>query len=112
MKHVMYGEKSLLMEDESAEALIEYAGTIARNAGGDTAELRAVGMDGNEVTVTFLLNPGTVLIVESTNADFDLPTNEEAVNDLWHRIDRMRNPPSVQAESQGRESTSDFDEMR
>lgn len=110
MKHVMYGEKSLLMADESADVLIEYAGVVAETAGGDTVRMQAVGNDGNKVEVTFLLNAGTVLVVETATAAFDPPSNEEAVQYMRARMERVRNPPPAQSDERQGEFVSGFDE--
>ena len=112
MKHVMYAEKSLLMDDESADALIEYAAAVAECGGGDTVHLHAVGDDGNEVTVTFLLNSATVLIVETATAKITTLDNDEAVASMRRKIERLRNPPPAQAETPTGLPDYDFDELR
>lgn len=113
MKHVMYGDKSLLMDDDSADALIEYAGAIARAKGGDTIELKAVGDDGNDVTVTFLLNSATVLIVESATGNMQPPVNADAVAEIRQKMHLLRHPPASTArELDEPPSMVDFDEMR
>jgi hypothetical protein len=113
MKHVMYGEKSLLMDDDSADALIEYAGVIAQTGSGDTVRLRAAGSDGNAVEVVFLLNASTGLIVESASAQMDAPTNDDAVAEIRRKIDLLRNPPSSVAEMlEDAPALVDFDDIR
>lgn len=101
MRHVMYGGKSLLMEDASADTLVEYAAAVAADASGETVRLRALGDDGNEVDVAFLLNAGTVLVVESASGDLPLPANDERVEEMCAALARRRNPPSVQSEPVG-----------
>ncbi len=109
MKHVTYAEKSLLMDDASAETLIEYAAALANSGGADRVHLKAVGVDGNKVEVEFLLNSATVLIVESASADLDLEPNDEAVRWMESRMDRIKHPPSAQTESPDGIESFDFD---
>jgi hypothetical protein len=112
MMHVMYAEKSLLMDDASAEALIDYAAALADTAGGDTVRLRAVGDDGNEVEVAFLLNSATVLIIESATASLDLMPNDDAVEYMRSRTDHLRNPRPARTHTLSDASDFDFDEIR
>jgi hypothetical protein len=113
MKHVMYAEKSLLMDDESADALMEYAAAIAENNGGDTVKLRAVGEDGNAVDVSILLNSATVLIVETASADLAPPKNEETVEAMRRKTGQLRQPPPAQPFTPSSvPDYYDFDEIR
>jgi hypothetical protein len=112
MKHVMYAEKSLLMDDASADALIEYAAALAEISGGDTVRLWAVGDDGNEVEVSFLLNSATVLIVESASANLNVRANDDAVSHMRHKAEQIRNPPPAQTQKPSDIPDYDFDEIR
>ena len=109
MKHVTYAEKSLLMDDESAETLIEYAAALASSGGADRVRLRAVGSDGNDVEVEFLLNSATVLIVESASARLEPEPNPAAVRWMKSKMDRIKNPPSAQTEMPSSLDQFDFD---
>lgn len=60
MKHVMYANKSLLMGDEAADLLAEYAAALAEYGHADNVVLRAVGADGTEVDATFVLNSSSM----------------------------------------------------
>ena len=113
MKHVMYAEKSLLMDDDSAQALIDYAGAIAATGGGDTVNMIAVGDDGNQVDVVFLLNSGTELVVESASSAMEAPGNADVVAELRRKTDVLRNPPAAHpAEPLDEEDVLlEFDEM-
>jgi hypothetical protein len=98
MKHVTYAEKSLLMGDDAADCLLEYARVLALATRADTVTVRAIGMDGNTVDAAFLLNETSNMIVESTNSEIDAPDNDEAVRYMQQGIDRLRNPKGAQAE--------------
>ena len=81
-------EKSLLIGDEAADLLLEYAALVAQIGGGDKVSLRAIGADGDEVTVGFLLNSGTVLLIEtSTGSALAEPDNHESIEYMRARID-------------------------
>lgn len=116
MKHVMYGEKSLLMDDESAEALIEYAAAIGDRGAADTVHLKAVGDDGNEVEVDFLVNTATVLVVETASANLDVPANPDAVRAIRRKIELLTNPPPARPEfppaHHDIDHEFDFDQLR
>ncbi|MDP3951976.1 hypothetical protein [Microbacterium sp.] len=92
MKHVTYGEKSLLMGDAAADTLLEYARLVADNQKADTVTLQSVSPDGNIVEASFLLSASTVLIVESTNSEMEPPDNAEAVAEMQDRIDAVTRP--------------------
>lgn len=99
MKHVTYAEKSLLVDDDAADALIEYARVLADNGGADTVTLRAVSPDGNTVEATFLLNASTVLMIESTNSELSPPGNDDIATELRDRIAAIDRPASAEVQS-------------
>jgi len=101
VKHVTYGEKSLLMDDDAADSLLEYARLLGQASQADTVTVRAVGMDGNTVEAAFLLNESSVMMVESTNSAVDVPENREAVQYMQQRIDQLNSPPEAMADESG-----------
>ncbi|MEJ3405376.1 hypothetical protein WDJ51_11580 [Rathayibacter sp. YIM 133350] len=78
MKHLTYAEKSLLVGDEAAGLLLEYAAALTRSSSGDTVEVKAVGADGADVVATFLLGAGSPLMVESSDSSMVEPDNSAA----------------------------------
>ncbi|HEV7743326.1 MAG TPA: hypothetical protein VGO65_13005 [Pseudolysinimonas sp.] len=96
MKHVTMADKSLLIGDEAADLLIEYAALLARADSADTVSLNAYGDDGDPVEVTFLLNSGTVLLIESSDSVVTEPENYAGVAYLREHISRIESPPQVQ----------------
>lgn len=96
MKHLSYGDKTLFVDDATADALVEYAGLIAAEQSGDTVTVRAIGQDGNEVQVSIVLNAGTALASETTNAGLEPPSNPTEVAYMLERIELIRNPPEGQ----------------
>ena len=90
VKHVTMADKSLLIGDEAADLLLSYAALVAKVGGGDEVRIRAIGVDGDEVTVGFLLNSGTVLLIESAGDAVKEPDNADAVAYMSSRIASYR----------------------
>jgi hypothetical protein len=96
MKHVTYGGKPLLVDDDAAEWLMEYARALGSAHMTDTVTLRAIGADGNEVSVTFLLNAGTELMTETARSTGEAPRNDEVVGYMQERTRLILTPPPGQ----------------
>lgn len=86
MKHVIYSEKSLLVDDDAAVTLIEYARVLALHGSSDTVTLAALGSDGMVVDATFLLTASTALMVESADSAIEPPDNTIVTNEMIERI--------------------------
>jgi hypothetical protein len=86
MKHVTYAEKSLLMNDEVADLLATYAASLADNGRADTVTVKGLSDDGNETRATFVLDAGTNLMVESTNATVPGPDDPEGLQSLKDKL--------------------------
>lgn len=108
MKHVTYADKAVLMGDDAADALFEYARLIADIGGAGAVTLRAIRPDGNTVDVSFLLSASTTLLVESTNSEIEAPSNEGVVSQLKARIAAIERPPSAEPGKPWIEPTQDF----
>jgi hypothetical protein len=92
MKHVTMAEKSLLVGDEAADTLVRYAAHLARISSGDDVQLRALNIDGGEVTATFLLNSGTSLMAESTESVLPEPDNGPATAYMRKQLEAFEIP--------------------
>ncbi len=79
-------EKSLLVGDAAADALVRYAALVAQLGGGDSVELAAIGVDGEMVTASLLLNSGTVLMAESTRSELPEPDNTGVTEYMLKRL--------------------------
>jgi hypothetical protein len=88
-------EKSLLVGDQAADLLLEYAALLAQIGRGDSITLNAYGVDGAEVRVGFLLNAGTVMLIESSTSTLPEPDNEAVVAYMRQRLASYRLPSSV-----------------
>jgi hypothetical protein len=100
MKHITFSDKSLLVDDEAADLLLEYAALLASRASADTVDLVGIEPNGNEVTATFLLDTGAPLMAESTNATMTPPENSEAIRYMRERIMLLSSPPAVRPEDE------------
>lgn len=90
-------QKSLLIGDAAADAVVRYAALTARSGGGDAITLRAIGVDGEEVAATFLLNAGTVMMVESSRSALPEPDNTEAIAYMTERLNSYEYFPGLHA---------------
>jgi hypothetical protein len=90
MKHLMISDKSLVVGDEVADALIDYATLIAGTGRADNVTLQAIAADGASVEATILLDSGTNLVSESVDSRAEEPDNAAAVHELKQRIAALR----------------------
>lgn len=93
MKHLTFAEKSLLVGDEAADVLLEYAVLLADRGRADSVRLNAYGADGDEVVATFLLDAGTPLMAETSQTSMNEPDNSLAIAYIRARIEEFRSPP-------------------
>lgn len=112
VKHVSYTDKSMLMDDESADCLIRFAAVLGNAARAETVTLEAISGDGNVAAVTFLLNNATVLAVESATGGGSPPRNDEAVSWMRDQMDAIEHPPVALPASPSTESLLDPDAYR
>lgn len=100
MKHITFSDKSLLVDDDAADLLLEYAALLADRRKADTVDIIGIEPNGNEVTATFLLDTGAPLMAESTNATMTPPDNAEAIAYMRERIMLLSSPPAVRPENE------------
>jgi hypothetical protein len=108
MKHITFGDKSLLIGDEIADALLHYAAFLATEARGDTVEIHAISSDGDEVTASFLLGPGVTMMAETTHTQLPEPDNSEAMEYIKQAQTRSIVTPAVALE--GDPALASFDD--
>jgi hypothetical protein len=96
MKHITYADKSLLVGDEAADIVLEYAAALTRASSGDQVELNAIGADGDEVVATLLLDPGISIMAETTTATFEEPDNADAIADMRAKMAALTKPKTAQ----------------
>lgn len=89
MMHLTFADKSLLVGDDAAHAVLDYATALADRGRADQVTVRAIGDDGNEVEVSFVLDAGTIIAAETTNSSMEAPDNDFAVADIRRRLGRL-----------------------
>lgn len=94
----MYADKTHLVGDDVADGLVAYARALAITSGSDAVTIRAIDSHGNEVEATFLLNPSTIMMVESTNSEMVAPSNDEVVAELRKATSLLLDAHPVQPE--------------
>ena len=96
MKRLTYADKSLLVDDETADLIVKYAVALGAAGSADSVDLRGFGADGDEVVGSFVLNAGTVLMAETVHTSMTDPDNSEAIEYMRARLARLQSPPTVQ----------------
>jgi len=96
MKHVTTTDKSLLIGDTAAVLLMEYGALLGQKQSADDVTLRAHGADGDPVDVTFLLNSGVTLLIESSVSEIPEPDNAEGEQYMLDHIRLLTFPPNAQ----------------
>jgi hypothetical protein len=98
MKHITYGDKSLLLGDETADLLLEYAALLTSEADGDTVTVNAVSSDGDEVSASFLLGPGATMMAETAHTSLPEPDNRAALEYMKEAMMRLLVRPAAAPE--------------
>jgi len=111
MKHVTIESKDLLLGDEAADVLTEYAALVAREGTGDRVELHAISGDGDDVLVTVVLSAGTTLLTETAHNSMPEPDNAKALAYMREKIGQATSPPTVQPEPDLGAYETQFDEL-
>ena len=93
MQHLTVESKDLLVGDEVAEVLTEYAAHVADQGIGDRVRLNAISSDGDEVIATIVLSTGTTLLTETSHNSLPEPDNAEVIDYMRRRIALITNPP-------------------
>jgi hypothetical protein len=96
MKHLTVESKDLLIGDEAADVLTEYAAIVARLGSGDNVELHCISSDGDEVIASLVLSSGTSILTETTHNSLPEPDNSEVIAYMRERIRAATTPPAVQ----------------
>ena len=92
MKHVTFADKSLLMDDETADALVRYAAVLASHGQADDVEVNAYGSDGDSVMATMLLSQGASLMAETASSDLPGPDNSSLLAYIEEHLSRLESP--------------------
>ena len=91
MKRLKYGDEAVIVGDEFAELLLEYAAALARNNTAEPLHFTAMNSEG-EVRASFLLGPASQLTVVETHSHLPAPDNAEAEAVMRDRIRELSFP--------------------
>jgi hypothetical protein len=86
MRRVTLVDRPLLIGNEAAELLLDYAALIAQLGRGDSVRLNAIGTDGEDVAIGVLLTSGSTMLVESAASLLPEPDNAVAIAYLTERL--------------------------
>ena len=78
----------LIVGDEVADLVADYAVLVARVNTADSVQLNAYDEGGDYVQATLVLSNGGAILVESTNSNLPDPDNSKAEQYIRSRIDR------------------------
>lgn len=109
MKHVTFGDKTLFVGDDAADALTAYAAALADHQRADTVTLNAIGPDGHEVEATFVIDQGAALMTETADAAFIEPDNGEALRYMKERTAALTDPAEIVGMSRSEADAMDGD---
>lgn len=107
VKHLTLADKSFLVGDSAAEAVMEYAVMLGQGGTADMVELNAINADGDEIRATVFLSAGVPLVTESTISALPEPDNTAAMIYLQGRLALRVSPaafdpdPSLEEHGQG-----------
>lgn len=96
MRHISTGEKSLFIDDLSADCLLAYLSALSDAQRSDVVRLRAVGVDGNEVEASVFLNAHTDLVSETATAELRPLDNARSIEYMQRKTELLRHPRPVQ----------------
>lgn len=108
MKHLTFADKSLLIDDATADALIEYAALLVQHDTADSVDVHAFGADGDEVEAKLLLSAGAPLMAETSQTSLPEPDNHNVLTYIRAAIGRLS--PTASPEDLDMES-GDFPEL-
>lgn len=112
MKHVTFTDKSLLVDDVTADLLIEYAALLVIHGLADAVEVHAYSSDGDEVEAKFLLSAGAPLMAETTHTSITDPQNDEAIDYMRGRMEALSaRPNALPAEQEDQVNKATLDSL-
>jgi hypothetical protein len=103
--------KDLLIGDEVADVLTEYAALIADRGLGDRVDVHAISSDGDEVTATIVLSAGTTILTETSRNSLPEPGNADAIAYMRERIRLATTPPNARMDDDLKGFEDQFDDL-
>jgi len=78
MKQLRYGERTWLVGDAIADAVLEHAAALGRADLAEHIAIDVLDINGTPERVDFLLGPATMMTAEPVPEEFEDPDNTEA----------------------------------
>lgn len=96
VKRISFADRTILIDDETSDCLIEYAALLGAEQSADTVRICGIGQDGDDVEADFVLNAASNLVAESTHSALQPPANPEAISYMREKINLLRVGPRAQ----------------
>lgn len=109
MKAIHYAGETVLTGDAIADALVLYAGALARRETAAAVEIPVRYPDGSVNEASVLLGPASQIVAVPAHSDYEELVDEDLVAWLVHQTRTLENPrPQLSADGDG-SVVDDFD---
>ena len=98
MKNIHYAGDELMTGDAIADALLDYAATLARQETSATIDVPVITDDGSLTAARFLLGPASQLVAVSVDSAFADPIDEQLLAVIALRVAQLKGMPAVSDE--------------
>lgn len=92
MKLVTYSDRSFVLDDVTADALIEFAAVLISAGEADSVEVNAFSEDDEPTTAKMLLGAGTPIVAETISRNLPEIDNSEAQAHIAEITRRLTKP--------------------
>jgi len=89
----VYGDVQFLVDDEAADAIVEYAVLMAQTGSADSVTLVVIGPDGNREKTTFAIGPASMVSAETTRSELEQPDNSAALDHMRKKTELFGGQP-------------------
>ncbi len=93
VKRISFADRTILIDDETCQRLIEYAALLGSQQSADTVRISGIGQDGDDIEADFVLNAASNLVAESTHSTLQPPPNPEAIAYMREKTKLLRDGP-------------------
>jgi hypothetical protein len=95
MRRLTYVDKSVLIDDRAAVALLAFAAALVRAGEADTVTVNALTTAGHPTEISFVLGTGIGLASESVASSYTEPDNDDTLPDIEMRTERLTSAPDA-----------------
>jgi hypothetical protein len=108
MKLLTYADRSVLIGDDAADALIHYSALLADSGHADSVVLNALDTDGDEIVASFVLGSGTNLMAATSTSKLPVPSNVDGLNYLKQKIENLTSSHNIQPDPEANSADGAF----